>query len=120
VGDAPARPCRTAQGKGAGRANTPPVACSAALVRALARVLLAAGGDAALAADLLAAAFALDLVALGQLGRGRTLAVGLGDDLVAHGCEFLCVLRNPPRYTTRETRDKRLRPPAGCTGPAAG
>src|SRR5262245_10008577 len=57
---------------------------STALVRALTWVLLAARGHAALEADLLAAAIALDGVTLHRLGGHGALAVGFGHDLVTH------------------------------------
>jgi len=58
---------------------------SAALLRALARVLLAACGHAALQAHALAAAAGGQAHAGQRLGLGGEFTVGFGNDLVAHG-----------------------------------
>src|SRR5205085_1374978 len=65
-----------------------PAASDSALVRALAGVLLAARVRAALQAGLLAGALALDGEAFLRGRRGGALAVGFGDDLVAHDFSF--------------------------------
>src|SRR5690349_2016416 len=77
----PPRCPRRARGQAPGRGPWGPH--SAPLVRTLARVLLAAGVRTALQADALAAAGGVENA--GRRGDARAgLAVGFGDDLVAH------------------------------------
>src|SRR5262249_22491702 len=70
-----------------------------ALVGALAGVLLAARGGAALAADLLAGAFPGDPIALRGAGGGGALAVGFGDDAVSHVLYVRVSLSSYGQYT---------------------
>src|SRR5205809_513848 len=86
------RRCQEARG-GAGRRD-PPAQSDSALVRPLARVLLGAGADAALEAELLAAARAPERgEALTGFRCGSALAVGFGDDFFAHGLDALLKAR---------------------------